>query len=187
METTDVIFLFQDSQGISSNTVGNIKTVLKKMMPKLGDVSSDFNFAVAKYATSRQMSCFGSADETISYMDNEYQHGGSGLNLLNLALSKMVLKQFEKRPDDRKENAAKVSYTFGYCRFCSDCVMSKFKLSALSLTFIKIDVKNIENFGENAIKTKGPFPQGSKMFLLPKSYKEYLKPYDDRAVLYTYS
>ena len=108
------------------------------MMTKLRDVRSDFNFAVAKYATSRQMSCFGSADETISYMDNEYQHGGSGLNLLNLALSKMVLKQFEKRPDNRKGNAAKVSYTFEYCRFCSDCVMRKFKSSALSLTFIKI-------------------------------------------------
>ena len=152
METTDVIFLFQDSQGISSNTVGNIKTVLKKMMTKLGDVPSDFNFAVAKYATSRQMSCFGSADETISYMDNEYQHGGSGLNLLNLALSKMVLKQFEKRPDDRKEDAAKVSFTFGYSRFCSDCAISKFKLFASSLTFIKIDIKKIKNVWKNTIK-----------------------------------
>ena len=182
-----MIFLFQDSQGISSNTVGNIKTVLKKMMTKLGDVRSDFNFAVAKYATSRRMSCFGSADETISYMDNEYQHGGSGLNLLNLALSKMVSRQFEKRPDDRKEDVAKVSFIFGYCRFCSDCVISKFKLFASSLAFIKIDIKKIENFWENTIKTKGPFPQGSEMFLLPKSYKEYLKPYDYRAVLFTYS
>ena len=114
MEKTDVIFLLQDSQGISSKTIGNIKTVLKKTMTKLSDVQSDLNFAVAKYATSRQMSCFGSADETVSYMDSEYQHGGSGLNLLNFALSKMVSKQFEKRPDDRKEDVAKVSFNFGY-------------------------------------------------------------------------
>ena len=125
MKKTDVIFLFQDSQGISSNNVGKIKTVLKKMMTKLSDVKSDLKFAVAKYATSRQMSSFGSADETITYMDNEYQHEGSGLNLLNLALSKMVMKQFDKRPDDRKEDAAKVSFTFGYCRFWTDCVMNK--------------------------------------------------------------
>ena len=123
MDKTDVIFLFQDSQGISSKTIENIKAVLKKMMTKLSDVRSDLKFAVAKYATARQMSCFGSADETVSYMDSEYQHGGSGLNLLNLALSKMVSKQFEKRPDDRKENAAKVSFTFGYFWLCSDCVM----------------------------------------------------------------
>ena len=117
-----MIFLLQDSQGISSKTVGNIKTVLKKMMPKLSGLDSDFNFAVAKYATSRQMSCFGSAGETVSYMDNEYQYGGSGLNLLNLALSKMVLKQFEKRPDDRKEDTAKVRFGFGYCLFWSETV-----------------------------------------------------------------
>ena len=123
MDKTDVIFLFQDSQGISSKTIENIKAVLKKMMTKLSDVRSDLKFAVAKYATTRQMSCFGSADETVSYMDSEYQHGGSGLNLLNFALSKMVSKQFEKRPDDRKENAAKVSFTFGYFWLCSDCVM----------------------------------------------------------------
>ncbi|XP_020632649.1 uncharacterized protein LOC110069466 [Orbicella faveolata] len=112
MDKTDVIFLIQDSQGTSSKTVGNIKTVLKKIMPKLRSVSSDFKFAVAKYATSRRMSCFGNADATVNYMDNEYQHGGSGLNLLNLALSKMVLKQFEKRPDDRKDDTAKILVIF---------------------------------------------------------------------------
>ena len=155
MEKTDVIFLFQDSQGISSKTVGNIKTVLKKLMTKLSDVYSDFKFAVSKYATSRQMSCFGSADETVSYMDSEYRHGGSGLNLLNLALSKMIAKQFEKRPEDRKEDVAKVSFTFRYYFwFCSDCVTSRFKLSASSLNFIKINIKTIENLGKLiAIKT----------------------------------
>ena len=117
-----MIFLLQDSQGISSKTVGSIKTLLKKMMPKLSGLESDFNFAVAKYATSRQMSCFGSADETVSYMDNEYQHGGTGLNLLNLALSKVVLKQFEKRRGDRKEDTAKVSFGFGYFLFWSETV-----------------------------------------------------------------
>ena len=121
-DKTDVIFLLQDSQGISSETVENFKTVLKKIKTKLSGVRSDFNFAVAKYATSRQMSCFGSADETVSYMDNEYQHGGSGLNLLKLALSKMVLKQFEKRPDDRKEDTRKVSFSFGYFLFWSETV-----------------------------------------------------------------
>ena len=123
-----MIFLLQDSQGISSKTIGNIKTVLKKTMTKLSDVRSDLKFAVAKYATSRQMSCFGSAEEIVSYMDSEYQHGGSGLNLLNLALSKMVSKQFDKRPDDRKtSDTAKVRFTFDSFWFCSDCVMSKFK------------------------------------------------------------
>ncbi|XP_068680763.1 uncharacterized protein [Montipora foliosa] len=111
-DKTDVIFLLQDSQGISSETVENFKTVLKKIKTKLSGVRADFNFAVAKYATSRQMSCFGSADETVSYMDNEYQHGGSGLNLLKLALSKMVLRQFEKRPDDRKVDTSKILVIF---------------------------------------------------------------------------
>ena len=148
MDKTDVIFLIQDSQGTSSKTVGNIKTVLKKIMPKLRSVSSDFKFAVAKYATSRRISCFGSADETVSYMDSEYQHGGSGLNLLDLALSKMVLKQFEKRPADPYEDKAQVSFTFGYFLFWSDFVMNKLKLSALSLTFIKVDIKKRENLGK---------------------------------------
>ena len=123
MEKTDVIFLFQDSQGISSKTVGNIKTLLKTLMTKLSDVQSDFKFAVAKYATSWRMSCFGNADETVSYMDNEYQHEGSGLNLLELALNKMVIKQFDKRPDDRKtRDTTKVSFTFGYFPFLAESV-----------------------------------------------------------------
>ena len=115
MDKTDVIFLFQGSQGTSSNTVGSIKTVLKNLMTKLSYVQSDFNFAVAKYATSRQMSCFGSADETLSYMENEYQHEGSGLNLLNLALSKMVSKQFEKRPDKSEFYFWQFSVLFRLC------------------------------------------------------------------------
>ena len=170
MDKTDVIFLFQGSQGTSSNTVGSIKTVLKNLMTKLSYVQSDFNFAVAKYATSRQMSCFGSADETLSYMENEYQHEGSGLNLLNLALNKMVSKQFEKRPDERNENTAKVSFTFGNFRFCSDCVMSKFKLSAIS-DFYQYWYQEDRKFGGNTIKTKRPFSH-------LKRCKEYLKPYD---------
>ena len=109
----DVIFLIQDSQGISSTTATNIKTVVQRMMTKLSVeiIDTDFKFAVAKYATSRRISCFGSAQETISYLDNKYQHGGSGLNLLDLALSKMVMKQFEKRPDDRKKDTTRVSFT----------------------------------------------------------------------------
>ena len=81
------------------------------MLTRLTSDTTDFNFAVAKYATSRRISCFGTNAETISYIDNEYQHRGSGLNLLNLALSKMVMKQFDKRPDDRKtSDTAKVSF-----------------------------------------------------------------------------
>ncbi len=93
-------------------TVKNIKTLMKRMLTQLSRESTDFNFALAKYATSRQMSCFGSAQETINYMDNEYQHGGSGRNRLKLALSKMVSKQFEKRRGDRKTDTAKVRSTF---------------------------------------------------------------------------
>jgi len=115
MGKADVIFLIQDSQGISLTTVGNIKTVVKRMLSKLSSVSTDSKFALATYATSRRISCFGTTAQTISYMDNKYQHGGSGLNLLNLAMSKMVLKQFEMRPDDRKtRDTSKVSFTFGY-------------------------------------------------------------------------
>ena len=108
----DLIVVIQDSQGTSSATAENIKTVVRAMLRRLSHESTDFNFALAKYSTSRRMSCFGNADATVNYMDNEYQHGGSGLNLLNLALSKMVLKQFEKRPDDRKDDTAKVSFYF---------------------------------------------------------------------------
>ena len=106
-----MIFLIQDSQGTSSATVGNIKTVVQAMLRRLSSESTDFNFALAKYATSRRISCFGSAEETISYSNNEYQHGGSGLNLLKPALSKMVLKQFDKRHGDRKTDTAKVRFT----------------------------------------------------------------------------
>ena len=149
MDKTDVIILIQDSQGISSATVENIKKVVKRMLTQLSSVSTDINVAVAKYATSRRISCFGKTKQAISYMDNKYKHGGSGLNLLNLALSKMVMKQFDKRPDDRKtSDTAKVSFTFGYFWFCSDSVMSKFKLSAISLTFNKIEIKKIENLGK---------------------------------------
>ena len=154
MDKTDVIFLLQDSQGISTKTVGNIKTLLKKMMPKLNRLRSDFNFAVAKYATSRQMSCFGSADETVSYMDNEYQHGGSGLNLLSLALSKMVLKQFEKRPDDRTEDTTKVSLSFGYFllgqKLCDQQIQAICVISGFYQNWNQEDRK----FGEITIKTR---------------------------------
>ena len=111
MDKTDVIILIQDSQGISSATVENIKKVVKRMLTQLSSVSTDINVAMAKYATSRRISCFGKTKQAISYMDNKYKHGGSGLNLLNLALGKMVMKQFDKRPDDRKtSDTAKVSF-----------------------------------------------------------------------------
>ena len=115
-----MIFLIQDSQGTSSVTVENTKTVVRGMLRRLSSESTDFNFAVAKYATSLRMSRFGSADKTISYINKEYEYGGSGYNRLNLALSKMVSKQFEKRRDDRKTDTAKVRFTF-----CSNCVINK--------------------------------------------------------------
>ena len=150
MDNADVIILLQDSQGISSKTAENMKTIVKKMMTKVSTwlTYTDVNFALAKYATTRRMSCFGSADETVNYLDNEYQHEGSGLNLLNLALNKMVLKQFEKRPVDRKtEDTSKVNFTLGYFLLWSETVMSKFR-SPLSLTFIKIGIKKIEKLGK---------------------------------------
>ena len=112
-----MIILIQDSQGISSATAENIKRIVKEMLTQLGSASTDANVAVATYSTSRRISCFGNTKQAISYIDNKYQHRGSGLNLLNLALSKMVMKQFDKRPDDRKTSeTAKVSVTFSY--FC---------------------------------------------------------------------
>ena len=142
-----MIILIQDSQGISSATAENMKTVVKRMLTKLNSGSTDTKVAVATYATSRRISCFGSTKQAISYIDNEYQHAGSGLNLLNDALSKMVMKQFDKRPDDRKtSNAAKVSFTFGYFPFVFK--LSKFKIPTLSVTFVKLGVKKIEDLGK---------------------------------------
>ena len=149
-----MIVLIQDSQGISSATVKNIKIVVKRMLTQLSSESTDFNFALAKYASSRRMSCFGSADETISYMNNEFRHGGSGRNRLRRALSKMILKQFEKRRGDRKTDTAKVR-----CPFCIFRVLNsriaKFKFFALSLTFIKIKwYQEDGGFDKNVIKLK---------------------------------
>ena len=148
--------MIQDSQGISSTTAGNVKTVVQRIMTKLSAelIDTDLKFAVAKYATSRQMSCFGSADETISYMDNKYQHEGSGFNQLNLALSKMVMKQFDKRPDDRKEDTTRVSFTFGFFRFgqslCDDviqviCIIYLFYQNCCQSRTLKILKKGYEN------------------------------------------
>ena len=133
-----MIVLIQDSEDVSSEAAQNIKTVVKRMLTQLSSESTNFNFAVAKYATSRRMSCFGSAEETISYIDSEYQHGGSGRNRLKLALSKMVLKQFDKRPIDRKTDTAKVRFThFGnfpsWSKLCDQQI------------FIKIGINKMED------------------------------------------
>ena len=112
-----MIILIQDSQGISSATSENIKRVVKRMLTKVSSEFTDTNVAVATYSTSRRISCFGKTQQAISYLENEYQRKGSGLNLLNLALSKMVMKQFDKRPDDRKtRESAQVSFTFSSFR-----------------------------------------------------------------------
>ena len=109
-----MVVLIQDSQGISTATVGNIKTVVRRLLTLLDSESTDFTFALGTYAKSRRMSCFGSATNTISYMDREYNHGGRGTkNLLKRALSRMILKQFQNRRDDRKgDDTAKVIFPF---------------------------------------------------------------------------
>ena len=109
-----MVVLIQDSQGISTATVGNIKTVVRRLLTLLDSESTDFTFALATYAKSRRMSCFGSATNTISYMDREYNHGRRGTkNLLKRALSRMILKQFQNRRDDRKgDDTAKVIFPF---------------------------------------------------------------------------
>ena len=108
----DVVVLIQDSQGISTTTVGNIKTVVRRLLTLLSSEATDFTFALATYAKSRRMSCFGSATNTISYMDREYNHGNRGTkNLLKRTLSRMILKQFQNRRDDRKgDDTAKVNF-----------------------------------------------------------------------------
>ena len=87
--------------------------MVRRLLTLLGGESTDFNFALATYAKSRRMSCFGSATETISYMDREYHHGRRGSkNLLKRALRRMILKQFQNRRDDRKgDDTAKVILT----------------------------------------------------------------------------
>ena len=106
--------MIQDSQYIPTKTVKSIKTIVRKLFTLLSSDDTDYNFALATYATSRRMSCFGSAAEAISYMDREYHPPGHGpeqrgrRNLLDRALSRMILKQFEKRRDG---DTAKVSFT----------------------------------------------------------------------------
>ena len=116
-----MVVLIQDSQGISTATVDNIKTVVRRLLPGLSSEVIDYNFALATYATSRQMSCFGNAADTVSYMDREYQHGQRGTqNLLKDALGEMILKQFNKRRNDRKgKDTAKVSFNCDYFPFLS--------------------------------------------------------------------
>ena len=95
------------------------------MLTQLSSESTDFNFALATYTSSRRMSCFGSAQETINYMNKEFQHGGSGRNRLRRALSKMILKQFQKRRGDRKTDMAKARFTFCIFRVSLDYVINK--------------------------------------------------------------
>ena len=121
----DVVVLVQDSQGISATTIQGIKTVVRRLLTLLDSETTDYNFALATYAKSRRMSCFGSAKEIITYMDSEYCHQQRGTqNLLGLALKKMILKQFDKRRDDRKDdNTAKVTFTYGYFIIIINCVI----------------------------------------------------------------
>ena len=132
----DVVVLIQDSQGISTATVANIKTVVRRLLTLLSGESTDFSFALATYGKSRRMSCFGSATDTISYMDREYTHGQRGTkNLLKRALSRMILKQFQNRRDDRKgDDTAKVIFT---------CI--SFPMCMSNLRYSIIDISNIQD------------------------------------------
>ena len=113
-----MVVLIQNSERISAETVQSIKSVVRRLLTLLGSETQDYNFALATYATSRRMSCFGSAADTISYMDTEYQHDGTGRNLLKLTLNEMILAQFDKRRDDRKDdNTAKVSFNSHHFTF----------------------------------------------------------------------
>ena len=83
----DVVVLIQDSQGISATTIQGLKTVVRRLLTLLDSETTDYNFALATYAKSRRMSCFGSAKEIVTYMDSEYCHQQRGTqNLLELAL-----------------------------------------------------------------------------------------------------
>ena len=105
-----MVVLIQDSQGISKATFRKIKKVVRRLLTLLGsDDDTDYNFALATYAKSRRMSCFGNAEETISYMNKKFRHGRRGRkNLFKRALIRMILKQFQARRD---EDTAKVSFT----------------------------------------------------------------------------
>ncbi|XP_078360196.1 uncharacterized protein LOC144644554 [Oculina patagonica] len=99
----DVIILIQDSELISTTTVNNIKTVVRRLLTNLESQAQDYSFALSIYARSRRMSCFGNATETTSYMDREYIHGRrDNKNLLKRALEEMIKRQFNGRRDDRQ-------------------------------------------------------------------------------------
>ena len=106
-----MIVLIQDSEGINTTIVERIKTVVRRLLNDLDDEEQDYNFGLAIYARNRRMSCFGNAEDTIDYMEREYIHGRrDNQNLFKRALENMILRQFQKRRDDRQgEDTAKVS------------------------------------------------------------------------------
>ena len=116
-----MIVLIQDSEGISNTTVGYIQTVVQRLLTGLGSQTQDYNFALAIYARSRRISCYGNATYAINYMDREYIHGRRDTqNLFKRALEEMILRQFNRRRDDRQgEDTVKVSLFCGHLsRFC---------------------------------------------------------------------
>ena len=126
------------------------------MLTLLDSESTDFTFALATYAKSRRMSCFGSATNTISYMDREYSRGLRGTkNLLKRALSRMILKQFQNRRDDRKgDDTAKVIFT-----------CTSFPIRMAIWRYSMIDIITIQD-----LKFKGRMLQSLRPFA---SYKHY--------------
>ncbi len=108
-----MVILIQDSELISTTTVNNIKTVVRRLLTNLQSQAQDYNFALSIYARSRRISCFGNATETTSYMDREYIHGRrDDQNLFKRALEEMIKLQFNGRRDDRQgEDTVKVSFT----------------------------------------------------------------------------
>ena len=81
------------------------------MVNDLDSESTDYNFALAIYATLQSISSFGNSSQIIDYMNSTYIHGQHGAaNRLELALKDLISQQFENRPKDRKgEDTAKVS------------------------------------------------------------------------------
>ena len=88
-----------------------IKSIVGKLVDDLDSGSTDYNFALAIYATSRNIGSFGTSSQLIDYINREYIHGQHGpSSRFNLNLTDLISKQLENRPKKRKGgDTAKVS------------------------------------------------------------------------------
>ena len=105
----DVVILVQDSKEISQITIQSLKSILRRLLSVLdSDATVTYNFALAMYARRHKISSFGSKEETITYMNGEFNKGKSGRNLgnqnvLKRTLKNIIKKTFKSRPKDRKK------------------------------------------------------------------------------------